>query len=198
MSGQPGNEWFDEDTIHRNIGGLITGILETTNKATVFVLDELFRRPDILKGAIEVAKQKDMDSMYGYVSEALRFNPVQPGVIRYAEKAQVLKGNGTKSYTIPAKTKVFALTAAAMFDPAAFPDPKKFDPARKGVVYMNWGYGLHECYGKYINAVTISELAAAILRLPNVRRAPGRAGEGTGLKQGPFPTNFVVAFGEED
>ncbi|MEX6688515.1 cytochrome P450 [Danxiaibacter flavus] len=197
MQQQPGNEWFDDDTLQRNVGGLLTGILETTNKAVVLVLDELLNRPDVLPGAEEVARAKDMKKMYGYVSEALRFNPAQPGVIRYSETKQELRGKGNKAYTIPAKTKVFALTAAAMFDPAAFPEPKKFDPERTSV-YMNYGYGLHECYGKYINAVTISELVASVLRLKNVRRGDGRAGMRTGLQQGPFPTNFVVAFDGSD
>lgn len=197
MQQQPGNEWFDDDAVQRNIGGLLTGILETTNKAVVLVLDELFNRPEILQGAVKTAGSGDMSKMYGYVAEALRFNPAQPGVIRFSESNQQIKGKGTKAYTIPAKTKVFALTAAAMFDPDAFPEPKKFDPERKSV-YMNYGYGLHECYGKYINAVTISELVAAVLRLNNVRRAGGRAGMKTGLQQGPFPTNFVVAFNEDD
>lgn len=197
MQQEPGNEWFDDETMHRNIGGLITGILETTNKAIILVLDELFNRPDILPGAIATAQSGDMKKMYGYVSEALRFNPAQPGVIRYAEKQQILTDNGAGKYVIPAKTKVFALTAAAMMDPAAFPDPKKFIPDRDAV-YMNYGYGLHECYGKYINAVTISELVAAVLRLKGVKRASGAAGKGTGLKQGPFPTHFVVTFNQED
>jgi len=194
---QPGNEWVDDDVLQRNIGGLLTGILETTNKSIVLVLDELLNRPEVLKGAVEVAHDRDMKKNVWLRSEALRFNPAQPGVIRYCETKQVLKGKGDKSYTIPAKTKVFALTAPAMFDPEAFPDPKKFNPEREAV-YMNYGYGLHECYGKYINAVTISEIVAAVLRLKNVRREPGRAGAGTGLKQGPFPTNFVVAFDHDD
>ena len=190
---QPGNEWFDDETIQRNIGGLITGILETTNKAVILVLDELFNRPEHLSGAIGIAKIQDMRKMYGYVCEAMRFNPAQPGVIRYVEKDQVLTGKGTKKYRIPARRKVFALTACAMMDPAAFPDPKTFKPDRDAV-YMNYGTALHECYGKYINAVTISELAAAVLRLPGVRRGDGRAGMGTGLHIGPFFNNFVVAF----
>jgi cytochrome P450/glutathione S-transferase len=193
MQQEAGNEWFDDDALQRNIGGLLTGILETTNKATILVLDELFNRPDVLKGAVETAQTRDMKKMYGYVSEALRFNPAQPGVIRYSEKKQTLTGKGNKRYTIPAKTKVFALTAAAMFDPAAFPNPRTFVPERDSV-YMNYGFGLHECYGKYINAVTISEFVAAVLRLKNVRREKGRTGQGTGLNAGPFPNNFVVAF----
>jgi cytochrome P450 len=193
LAQEPENHWADDETLHRNIGGLITGILETTNKAVILVLDELFNRPEALKGAIAVAQQKDMTKMYGYVCEAMRFNPAQPGVIRFCERKQVLTGKGQKQYHIKAKRKVFALTAAAMMDPAAFPDPKKFDPERKAV-YMNYGYALHECYGKYINAVTISEFVAAILRLPNVRREQGAAGRGTGLHDGPFFNNFVVAF----
>jgi len=193
MQQEPGNEWFDDEKIQRNIGGIITGILETSSKAVVLVLDELFNRPEILKGAIETAKSGDMKKMYGYVCEGLRFNPAQPGVIRFNETQQILTGKGQKNYTIKAKTKTFALTSAAMFDPAAFPDPKVFNPERDAV-YMNYGYALHECYGKYINTVTLSELVAAVLRLKNVRREEGSTGRGTGLAEGPFPHNFVVRF----
>ncbi len=193
MQQQPGYEWVDDDCLQRNIGGLLTGIFETTNKSVMLVLDELFNRPEALQNAIETAKGGDTKKMYGVVSEALRFNPAQPGVIRFNETKQVLNGSGKKSYTIPAKRKVFAITAAAMFDAAAFPEPKKFIPDRNAV-YMNYGYALHECYGKYINSVTISEFVAAILRLKNIRRAPGRVGRGTGITQQSFPNNFVVCF----
>ena len=168
--------------------------METTNKAVIFALDALFRNPDVLPGAIEAAHSMDTKKMFGYVSEALRFNPVQPGVIRYCESKQFISGKGDKNYTIPAKSKVFALTACAMFDPAAFPEPKKFNPNRESSVYMNYGFGPHECYGKYINSITIPELVAAVLRLKNVRRASGWAGRGTGLKLNSFPNNFVVEF----
>jgi len=64
----------------------------------------------------------------------------------------------------------------------------------RNAIYMNYGYALHECYGKYINAVTISEFVAAVLRLKHVRRAPGIVGRGTGITQQSFPNNFVVCF----
>lgn len=194
MQKEPGNEWVDIDVLQRNMGGLLTGILETTNKSVILVLDELFNRPTTLKEAVAVAQSGNMDNMYGYVSEALRFNPTQPGVIRYTENEHILTRKNNKTYKIPAKHKIFALTAAAMCDPAAFPEPKKFIGNRQGVTYMNYGFALHECYGKYINAVTLSEFTAAILRLPNVRRENGRAGRGTGITQESFPNNFVVQF----
>ncbi len=186
-------KWADVDVIQRNIGGLLTGIQEGTNKSLILILEELFSRPDTLQAAIEVANSGDMDKMYGYVKEAMRFNPTQPGVIRYSETTQTIKGNGSKQYTIKPKRTVMTLTSSAMFDPAAFPDPKKFISDRTST-YMNYGFALHECYGKYINAVTLTEMTAAILRLKNVRLEPGSAGKGMGLTDGPFPVNYVVCF----
>lgn len=190
---QPEYAWVDDDTIRRNIGGLLTGIQETTSKAIIFVLQELFKRPEALKGAIAAAQAHDMDTMKGYVDEALRFNPVQPGVIRFSETEQLLKGSGKKTYKIKGNRKVLTLTSGAMFDPVTFPNPKKFDPTREAR-YMNWGYALHECYGKHINYVTIPEFVAAVLRLKNVRPAKGSLGRGAGLQDGPFPNNYVVEF----
>lgn len=192
MQQEKGNDWFNDDALRRNISGIITGALETTNKSVVLVLDELFRRPDVLQDAIAVTKEGDMKSLYGFVSEALRFNPHQPILLRYNEKKQVINSS-KKEYTIQGKRKIFATIAAAMFDPGAFPNPKAFNPSREST-YMNYGFALHECYGKYINAVTITELVAAVLSLPNVWRIPGSLGKGTGLNEGPFPNNFVVQF----
>ncbi len=193
MSQEKDYEWVDDDVLQRNIGGLLTGIFETTNKAAVLILDELLNRPDAMQHAVEVAQQYDVKKMYGIVNEALRFNPAQPGVIRYCETEQTLTGGGQKEYKIPAKSKVFALTSGAMFDPEAFPDPKTFIPNRN-TVYMNYGYALHECYGRYINAVTLSEFTMAVLRLKNIRREKGITGNGAGIVQQSFPNNFVVCF----
>ena len=196
LSRDPGYEWVDEDVINRNIGGLITGILETTNKAVVHVLGVLLDRPDILSGAVATAQAKDMDKMYGYVAEALRFLPVQPGLLRYCETDQTLTGGGTRTYALRGKSIVLALTAAAMFDSTAFPDPMSFDPGRiaRNARYMNWGFGLHECFGRHINAVTVPEFTAAALRLKNIRRSNGMAGRGAGLTTLGFPNNFVLSF----
>ena len=135
-------------------------------------------------------------AMYGYIAESLRFNPVQPGVIRYCENEQYLMGEGSKKYKIKGKRKVLTLTSGAMFTESAFPEPKSFNPQRidEGATYMNWGYALHRCYGNYINMVTIPEMVAAVLRLPGVQPEKGRTGRGAGLKEGPFPVHYVVKF----
>ena len=193
MQQQPAYSWADDDVVRRNIGGLLTGLQETTSKAVIFSLQELFKRPQELQGAITAAKAYDMDTVKGYVYEALRFNPVQPGVLRFSETKQIIKGAGKKTYTIKGNRKIMALTSGAMFDPVTFPDPKKFNPKRDAR-YMNWGFALHECYGKYINSVTIPELVAAVLRLENVAPSKGALGRGSGLNMGPFPNNYVVTF----
>jgi cytochrome P450 len=201
LSRTPGYEWVDEDVINRGIGGIITGVLETSNKAVVHCLSVLLDRPDVLAGAVRTAlARKDdrdiamaQDPMYGYVAECLRFMPVQPGVLRFAGRRQTLTGG----YTIGPRTTVLCLTAAAMRDPTTFPNPGKFDPARAaaGAPYKNWGFGLHECFGRHINTVLIPDFVAAVLRLPNLRRDDSMAGRGVGLKaRGGFPNNFVLAF----
>ena len=47
----------------------------------------------------------DMKKMYGYVSEALRFNPVQPGVIRFSETKQELKRQGHPGIFYPCQNE---------------------------------------------------------------------------------------------
>jgi cytochrome P450 len=208
LSRLPEYGWVDEDVINRNIGGIISGVLETSNKAVIYSLSVLFDRPDMLKRAVELAharrengsdKEITMakDPMYGFVAECLRFMPVQPGVLRFSERRQTLTGGGSKQYTIKPRTKMLCLTAAAMRDPAEFPNPGVFDPTRAaaGAPYKNWGFALHECFGRYINSVLIPDLVAAVLRLPNLGRDDSLAGHGAGLRaEGGFPNNFVVTF----
>ncbi|MCA9688337.1 MAG: cytochrome P450 [Myxococcales bacterium] len=185
--------WPDDDAIRRNITGMIIGALSTTCEATVLALDELLRRPRELAAASAAAIAGDLEAVRGYVFEALRFNRFTPAVFRHASREQTVDVEGKdKPRTIPAGSTVFAALGPAMFDPREFPNPLEFDPARSGA-YMLFGYGYHECFGKHINAVTIPELVAAILRLPNLRRASGLIG-GPGLREGPFTTHFVVLF----
>ncbi len=189
---EPGNEWFDDDTIRRNISGLIIGALPTNSKAVVLVLDELLERPEELRRAAEAATQGDMKAVHQYAYEALRFNPHNPAIARFAEDDQSLEGAGGKTYKIRAKSVVIAGLSPAMFDPETFPRPGQFDCQRDLNSYMHFGYGFHECYGTYINAMAIPEMTAAVLKLKNLKRAPGRAGRG--LYEGPFPNNFVLTF----
>ncbi len=183
--------WLDDDAIRRNISGLIIGAVDTTSKCVTLVLDELLRRPRELEAACEAARNDDIDTVHKYAYEALRFNPHNPAVVRYSAANQKI---GEK-YKVPSNHTVWAAITPAMFDPEACSEPKKFDPNREGwdvSRYWHFGFAMHACYGRYLNAITIPELTAAVLRLDNLRRSSTRAGRS--LDDGPFPNNFVVEF----
>ena len=187
-------EMVTDDVIRRNITGVIVGALETTSKSVVLALDELFRRQDWIENVGDAAKKGDIETVKNFVKEALRFNPFNPVVIRWASKPQELSIPGRrKNAKIKADSKVWAALAPAMMDEREFPEPKAFVPHRKSE-YMLFGYGYHECYGKYMNLITIPEFVSAILRLTNARPAKGLIGKGGGLYDGPFPNNYLVEY----
>lgn len=187
LQGDAGHRaWLDDDAICRNISGLIIGALETTSKSVVHVIDELLRRPEALRGARAAALAGDMAKVRGYAFEALRFNPFAPIVVRFCAK-----GASVGSRFVPAGKTVFAVTTSAMFDSAAVEHPNDFRPDRS-IEYLHFGHGLHRCQGHLVNGVQVPELAACVLRLKNLRRAPGKAGRVE--YEGPFPERFSVEF----
>jgi cytochrome P450 len=184
-------DWLDNDAIQRNLGGLIIGAVDTTNKASVQSLDQLLRRPNKLKEAITAAEADDVETVRRYAYEALRFNPHNPVLVRYCAQPAIVGAPSGHPVKLAANTTVVVSTLSAMFDPAAFPDPNAFDIGRK-TPYLHFGHGLHECQGRHINAVQIPELLTALLRLPGLRRAPGASGQ---IEfDGPFPNHLILEF----
>jgi cytochrome P450 len=55
--------------------------------------------------------------------------------------------------------------------------------------YLHFGWGLHECLGKYLS-IMLTQAVKALLRLKNIRRADGDAGQVK--RDGPFPLAFSV------
>jgi cytochrome P450 len=58
--------------------------------------------------------------------------------------------------------------------------------------YLHFGYGMHRCFGRAINAVQIPELVATLVRLKNLRRASGPTGRIAW--DGPFPERLILEF----
>jgi cytochrome P450/glutathione S-transferase len=183
--------WLDDNTVRRNLGGVIVGAVDTTSKFVTLAIDELLRRPKFLVEARAAALRGDIDAVRGFAWEAVRFNPHHPLLVRYCSReTQIAKGQ-KRSRKIAAGTSTYAATLSAMFDPEVFTNPGDFNP-RRTVEYLHFGYGLHACFGRAINGVQIPELLAALLRLRNLRRAPGSAGHI--LYDGPFPNRLVLEF----
>ena len=160
--------------------------------AVTRALDELLRRPQELAGAQAAAQAGNTALVTQYVYEALRFNPLGPGVFRNAAQDFEVAGGTMHATTIPAGRPVLVALQSASFDSDRVPSPQEFRLDRPLPEYLHYGFGLHTCFGRYINAVQIPLIVQAVLRKRNLRRAEGEAGK---LQvDGPFPSTMTVEF----
>ncbi|MGH7015597.1 MAG: cytochrome P450 [Caulobacteraceae bacterium] len=99
------------------------------------------------------------------VEEILRFEPPVEGAQRVASRDQELAGCPI------AKRQVAAvMIPAANRDPAAFPDPHRFDIARRDGPHISFGSGAHICIGASLARLE-ARVAIAVLfeRFPTLR-----------------------------
>ena len=101
------------------------------------------------------------------VEEAMRHRPITFALPRIATEDLELAG-----VRIPAGTIVFANTAAANRDPAAFSDPDRFDITRDNTVgTLSFGNGAHYCLGSHLARLELAQaLTVMAQRMPNLRR----------------------------
>jgi len=188
-AGTPGMTDVD---IRNNLIGIIIGLVPTTSKCAVLVLDYLLDRPALLAGAQQAALADDDETLRKYVLEALRLNSFGAGVFREATADYVIASGSFRSKKIPKGTKILVATQSAMLDGRELKNPKSFRLDRPDYQYMHFGFGLHTCFGQYINMVQIPLIVKSILRCKNLRRAAGDAGK-VQYNQ-PFPVRFNLEF----
>lgn len=92
--------------------------------------------------------------------------------------------------TVAAGTVTFAATESAMLDGSVVDDPDEFRIGRPAHHYLHFGAGLHECFGRFANAMQIPLIATALLARPNFARAGGD--DGRLVKTGPYPQSLIV------
>jgi cytochrome P450 len=183
---------FTDEQIVTNIIGLVVGFIPTVATATTFAIDALFDRPQALAGAHAAAAAGDEDAVRAHMWEAMRLAPQGPGLLRRA-RTDFRVAEGTMHATkIPAGTITFAATQSAMLDGRVIADPEDFRTDRPARDYLHFGAGLHECFGRFANAMQIPLIAMALLRRGNLSRADGDAGRLT--KSGPYPASLTVTF----
>ncbi|CAA9534815.1 MAG: Putative cytochrome P450 hydroxylase [uncultured Thermomicrobiales bacterium] len=74
--------------------------------------------------------------------------------------------------TIPAGQRVNLVLGAANRDPARFPAPDRFDPARADKRHLGFGFGIHGCVGSALARMEAEIAIEALLRrLPGLRVA---------------------------
>lgn len=183
---------FTSDRIRDNLIGCVTGILENTNTAVVTIIDYLFNNPDVMKQTLDAVAADDNDRLLSYVLEIMRFHTPAPVLVRLSLADHVLAKGTPNETLVPAGKVVIAATASAMMDETELDNPQAFVPGRPAHHYLHFGWGIHQCLGKYISHVQLVELVKALLKQRGLRRADGA--DGTLTYAGPYPKSFTVAF----
>ncbi len=179
--------------IRNNLLGLLIGAIPTISKACCLALDELLNRPEHLQGAHAAAQADNDDLMAQYVWEALRFNPHNPVIYRRATRDTEIARSRFRAITVKQGQMVFVASFSAMFDQLQVPSANEFRTDRPWETYIQWGYGMHTCFGAVINRAVIPAILKPLLQQKNLRRAEGNAGQ---IDSGgtPFPQHFHVVF----
>ena len=134
---------------------LFTGGLTTVAATAGAAIANLARYPDI---AERIRKEPALAERH--LEETLRLDPAVSLVLRFA--AADIEFNGLP---LEKATPVYVMIAAACHDPAAFPDPYRFDIDRpNNREHMAFGAGMHTCIG---NVITRAVLPALIVEIAN-------------------------------
>lgn len=180
-----------------NAGGLLIGAIETTSQAVAQTVEFFIDNPDILKRARSEAQQPDTGMFDKMVWEALRFVPIRPDIFRKAASDYTIAKGTPHETEIKAGTIVRLLTHSAMFDPYAFDNPDEFDPDRNFYHNFNFGFGPHECLGKYVGMEMIPEMVRQVVLRDDLRSSEEISYRNPLYpdRDGPFPERYRVAWG---
>ncbi len=180
-----------------NAGGLLIGAIETTSQAVAQVVEYFIDNPDLLKNAKDKARQDDTPAFDAMVWEALRFVPIRPDIFRQTASDYTIAKGTAHEIEIEAGTIVRLLTHSAMFDSRAYQNPDVFNPDRNFYHNFNFGFGPHDCLGKYVGMEMIPEMVRQVVlrdglesdgKISYIRRDlfPDR--------DGPFPEAYRVTW----
>ncbi|MEM9603432.1 MAG: cytochrome P450 [Pseudomonadota bacterium] len=183
---------FDEGRILSNLMGTLVGGIETTSAAVVQTLNQLFRQPRPLAMAREVANgdgdsEADHQRLYQLCREALRFDPINPLVVRVCDSDVVIARGSLRRRRVKRGATVLVCTRSAMRDGRQLELPSAFISDRPDHHYLHLGYGHHRCLGDHISTVQWPEMVRAVLRLHNARPVGEIDQAG-----GPFPEHYRI------
>ncbi|KAK2592292.1 hypothetical protein QQS21_010012 [Conoideocrella luteorostrata] len=123
-----------------------------------------------------------------YALEGFRLFPAASGVLRVVASPTPVTIPSAPTPLAPGAT-VFADFITAGRDPSKFPEPETIKLDRPYDSYIHHGWGPHSCLGRpIVETAAASMLRQFALLCPNLRRAPGEAGEmKKKLYNGAFP-----------
>ncbi|MFI1395445.1 cytochrome P450 [Streptomyces sp. NPDC020681] len=110
----------------------------------------------------------DPQELATLVEELLRFNPIGDGGPLRVTTAEI----EVAGRTVPAGSAVIGAICSANRDERRFPDPERFDPARRDAPHLAFGHGPHYCLGAPLARAELQiALAALARRFPDLRLA---------------------------
>ncbi len=153
-----------DDEIVANTGVLLFGGIETTEGMTANLFSHLLGDPTHWR---TIAGDRTL--IANAVDESLRLEPSVVRVDRYATRDTTLNG-----VDIARGEFVIVMIAGANRDPAAFPDPNRFDLRRANAKqHLTFAYGPHVCLGLHLARLEAqAAVSAALDQLPGLRLDP--------------------------
>ncbi len=187
-----GEELYTDLFIRTNLLCMIVGGPPQLPMVTPQALEQLLQRPEALDKAQIIARSDNDALLWKFVREAARFDPLAPGLQRVAVSDGIIAQGLKRETQISEGMTVIVGFASAMRDGLRVTDPESFDALRQDHEYIHFGHGLHECFGRFMNAATIHRILKPLLKRDRLRRAAGAAGHLK--KRGIFADSLTVTY----
>ncbi|MFI0356130.1 cytochrome P450 [Actinomadura sp. 9N407] len=167
------DEGLAPDEVVANAAVLMFGGIDTTEGMIANAVLHLLGHP----GQLELVRS-DPGLLDAAIEESLRLEPSASVVDRYATTDVDLAGAGIRKSDL-----VRVSITGANRDPAAFPDPDRYDVRRDNSgEHLSFAHGPHFCFGAHLARLeTRTALQALLARLPGLRLEPGPVPEARGL-----------------
>ena len=155
---------LDDCIIESTLTGLLAALVPASTLAVINTVQVLLRQPNAMAAARAAAVAGDDVALFRCLFEALRFQPILPGLFRECIADGVIAGGTARQRHVRAGDVVFASTASGMFDPQRVAVPGRFDPDRPAADTMLFGFGRHWCVGFAVGRVQLIETLRPMLR----------------------------------
>jgi cytochrome P450 len=164
---------LERERVISNAAVMLFGGIETTDGMIANAVVHLLSHPDQL-----ALVQADAALLPNAIEESLRLEPAAAVIDRYATADAELAGAAISGGDL-----VRISIAGANRDPAAFPDPDRFDVRRENAHrHAAFAHGPHVCIGMHLARLEAHTAVAQLLdRLPDLRLDPGHRAEARGL-----------------
>jgi cytochrome P450 len=164
---------LDRRQVISNAAVMLFGGIETTEGMIANAILHLLSAPDQL-----ALVRADPGRLPNAIEESLRLEPAAAMVDRYATTDVTLGGAAIRRGEL-----VRISVTAANRDPAAFPDPDRFDVSRENAhQHLAFARGPHVCIGMHLARLEAHVAVGRLLeRLPRLRLDPSRPSAPSGL-----------------